>query len=914
MTQQLPKGTVTFLFTDVEGSTRLWEQAPDSMLAAIRLHDETIEAAVEAHGGVPVRPRGEGDSRFIVFANAEEAVAGAAAMQRQLTSVDWQTPAPLRVRASLHTGTADLRLGDYYGSAVNRAARLRAIAHGGQTILSGATYALLSKLPPGVSLRDMGRHRLKDLTEPEQVYQLDIEGLADNFPPLASLNAVANNLPQQVTEFIGREEELAEVRRLLNQTRLITVIAPGGVGKTRLALQVAAEAIAEYPDGVFFIGLADLSSSDDILLEVAEAIGLGFSSDEDVQTQLLNYLANRQQLFIFDNFEHLIDGAGIVSAILRSASEVTVLATSRAKLNLSGETVFPLSGLETTQVSLEDVEQASGARLFMDAARRARPGFTLQPGDLKALNNILRLTGGVPLGILLAAAWVDMISVAEIATEVAKSLDFLESELSDVPERQRSVRAVFEYSWNLLSPDQQSLFAALSIFRGGFTRQAAEAVAGASLRDLAALAGKSLVTPSPDTGRYTVHELLRQYAEQELDLDQERAKQLIEAHAAFFGKLVEGAWALEYESDQPKMAAIIEADLDNIRLAWRQHVATQNATAIRKMIGPLWMVYEFRGWYPQAIVLFGGVLESLDEHSLDPGMIITRALTSAVQAYFLALQGQVDLAAEKAAGAVDTLRDTNDHEAFFIALNGRLVALMYSGRFAEVVRETHEGVALAESVNDPFWGGLITVYGVLPALVSGDIEAAKVHLDAVQNVLEPRGEHQIMSWTFGHRARIAMLEGRPNDAVELFGRAVERASELGYMRGIHVNLDGLGGAYLAAGDYKAAEVAFTKSLAAAEQMSMVREMLGMIAKIARLQSLTGRPVKAVELNATVIANPGSAQRFLGDSATIRENASAALAELQGEMDPDEYAAAFERGSATAYDVAAKKLISSLSES
>jgi predicted ATPase/class 3 adenylate cyclase len=913
MTPQLPEGKVTFLFTDIEGSTRLWEQAPDSMMAAIRVHDETIEAAVASHGGVPVRPRGEGDSRFIVFANAQDAVAGAAAMQRQLASVEWQTPAPLRVRAALHTGTADLRLGDYYGSTVNRAARLRAIAHGGQTILSGVTYALLDDFPSGVSLRDMGRHRLKDLTEPEQVYQLDIEGLAESFPPLASLNVVANNLPQQMIEFIGRERELAEVRRLLDEVRLVTVIAPGGVGKTRLALQAGAESIADYPDGVFFIGLADISSSEDILLEVAEAIGLGFSSDEDVQTQLLNYLANRQQLFIFDNFEHLIDGAVIVSEILRSASEVTVLATSRAKLNLSGETIFYLSGLEIVKVSLEDAEQVSGARLFIDAARRARPDFALQQDDMEPLTEILRLTHGVPLGILLAAAWVDMLSVADIAAEVAKSLDFLESELSDVPERQRSVRAVFEYSWNLLSPDQQSLFAALSIFRGGFAREAAEVVAGASLHDLAALAGKSLLTPSPDTGRYTVHELLRQYAEQELNRDAERAKQLIEAHAAFFGTLVEAAWALEYESDQPKMAAIIESDLDNIRLAWRHHVATQNATAIRKMIGPLWMVYEFRGWYPQAVALFGGVLERLDETSLNPEKIIVRALSSAVQSYFLALQGQVNLAAEVAAEAVNTLRDTDDHDAFFIALNGRLVALMYSGRFAEAIRESNAGVAVAETIDDPFRGALISVYGILPAIVSGDIEAAKSRLDTVQSALESRGEHQIMSWTLGHRARIALIEGKPNEAIDLFGRAVERSTQLGYMRGIHVNLDGQGGAYLAAGDYEAAETAFIKSLAAAEQMSMVREMLGMIAKIAGLRALTGRSIEAVELNATVVTDPGSTQRFLGERTSIRENASAALAELQGEMDPGEYAAAYTRGTSMPYDVTVKKLISSLSK-
>ena len=209
----LPEGVVTFLFTDVEGSTRLFEEAPESMLEALRQHDEAIEEAVADHAGVPVRPRGEGDSRFIVFADADDAVAGAAAMQRRLASVDWATPAPLRVRASVHTGSADLRSGDYYGSAVNRAARLRAIAHGGQTILSGATHELIERdLPSEVSFRDLGMHLLKDLTEPERVYQLDVVGLESSFPPLTSVNAVPNNLPQQVTEFVGRERDLGSPR------------------------------------------------------------------------------------------------------------------------------------------------------------------------------------------------------------------------------------------------------------------------------------------------------------------------------------------------------------------------------------------------------------------------------------------------------------------------------------------------------------------------------------------------------------------------------------------------------------------------------------------------------------------------------------------------------------------------------
>ena len=910
----LPEGVVTFLFTDVEGSTRLWEAAPDAMMEALGQHDEAIEQATTAHAGIPVRPRGEGDSRFIVFGSASDAVAGAAEMRRRLDSVDWATAEPLRVRASLHTGAADLRLGDYYGSAVNRAARLRAIAHGGQTIMSGATYDLVENdLASGVSLRDMGRHGLKDLTEPERVYQLDVEGLDSSFPPLASLNAIPNNLPQQITELVGREGELADIGNLLDEARLVTVLAPGGVGKTRLALQAAAEATAEYPDGVFFIGLADIGSGDDVVLEIAESIGLGFSSDEDVQTQLLTYLANKQQLLVFDSFESLPDGAGIVSEILQATPGVTVLATSRAKLNLSGETVFTLAGLETSLAAVDQEEQASGARLFIDAARRAKPGFALQPDDFDPLAEILRVTGGVPLAILLAAAWVDMLSVTDIAAEVAKSLDFLESELGDVPERQRSVRAVFEYSWSLLSSDHRAIFAALSIFRGGFTREAAETVAGASLRDLATLGAKSLVAPSPETGRYTIHELLRQYAEEELHRTPERADRIVEAHAAFYGTLVEEAWALFEQGEQRRTVSIIEEDLDNVRRAWRYYLARSNAAGARKFIGGLWMVYEIRGWYPPAVELFGEALDAFDEHAIDEATVTTRAVSAAVQAWFLPLIGQAEAGAASAERAAEVLRAADDGEALLLAFNSRFVALFYLGRFETVIEECEEAIALGISIDRPFWAGVHIGWKAACLILTGNVAAGNRFLDEEFELLTRHGDQFFIGFNYGIQGWIATRESRLEDAVDLFTRSVKMSQELGHTRGMQVALHRLGEAHVAVGNLEAAEKAFIESLAAAEQMSMLREMVGMLGKIATVRALTGRQVDAVELNATVISHPGSGQSLLTATETIGEGAAAELVALERKMDPHEYAAAFARGTATPYDVAAKELIGGLAQ-
>ena len=331
----------------------------------------------------------------------------------------------------------------------------------------------------------MGRHRLKDLIRSEHVYQINVEGLDDIFPPLASLDGVPNNLPVQLTDFIRtpvrarRGPSVSSVRHGFSPSWLrVAPVRPD------LPSRRPPDLITEYPDGVFFMGLADISSSDDILQTVAESLGLGLSSGEDLQTQLLTYLAKKRQLLVFDNLEHLTDGGPILSTILRAAPEINVLVTSRSRLNVTGEKILTLGGLETAWDTREEALETSGVQLFIDAAKRSQPGLTLESGDLDPLSEILRLTGGMPLGIE-AAAWVDMLSITEIASEIAKSLDFLETDAGDVPDRHRSVRAAFDYTWKLLSPKEQSIFAGLAVFRGGFTREAATAVAGASLRELA---------------------------------------------------------------------------------------------------------------------------------------------------------------------------------------------------------------------------------------------------------------------------------------------------------------------------------------------------------------------------------------------------------------------------------------------
>jgi predicted ATPase len=484
--------------------------------------------------------------------------------------------------------------------------------------MSRTTWELVrDKLPDEVTIRDLGEHGLKDLARPERVFQVCPDGLPTEFPPLESLSAIPNNLPEQLTEFVGRQIELAEAKRLIGETRLLTILAPGGTGKTRLAIQTAAEVSTDFPDGVFFIGLADIGSNDDITQAIAESLGVALSGDEDIQTQLLTFLAPRRQLLVLDNLEHLEGAADVIARVLETAPHIKVIATSRTKLFLTGETVLSLSGLDITWDRPDQVMQVGGAQLFIEAAGHSNPGFVLEAQDFDKLAEILRLVGGMPLGILLAAAWVDMLSVGEIAAEIGKSVDFLETEMRDIPDRQRSIRAVFEASWSRLSPQEQEIFTALSVFRGGFSREAAEVVAGASLRNLASLVGKSLITANAEAGRYQVHELLRQYAAAELERDHERKQQVWDSHAEFYADVMGKAPHLMSHGQQGEMLAMVETDIENVRSALRHHIATSDAGGARKFMLGLLMLYEYRGWYAAGISLFNEVLEGFPEESGD---------------------------------------------------------------------------------------------------------------------------------------------------------------------------------------------------------------------------------------------------------------------------------------------------------
>jgi len=569
-----PAEIFTFLFSDLVDSTVLWEKYPKAMQAALSRHDQILRDSIRQHGGKIVKSTGDGV--LSVFASPTEALFATIAIQKAMQSEVWQDTDPLMVRIGLHTGNAQYRQGDYYGSTVNRAARLMSIGHGGQILLSQVTYELVKEeLPQDILVEELGSHALKGLTHPEQVYQILIPGLLTEFPALKSFVDRLNNLPAQVTHFVGRESEIEALSELLLDPNLplVSIIAPGGMGKTRLALELGERMLDQFQNGVFFVELAPISNSENIIPAVAEAVGYQFQQGgRSPKQQVLDYLEKKHMLLILDNFEHLMDGAELVTEILNSASKLKILVTSRQRLYQPGETLFTLPGLGLPDLDKSgDASQFAAIELFQQTARRARTDFVITPANLQDVVQICRLVQGMPLGILLAASWITVLSETEIATEIQGSLDILEAEGSELPERQRSVRAVFDYAWSMMNETEQVVFVKLALFRGGFTREAAQKVTGTRLRQLQSLLNKALLSRDAEQERYTIHELLRQYAEEKLH-QSGQYRQTRQDHTHYYLNYLATQTANLKGAEQLPTLKQIQVDFKNIREAWNEAV------------------------------------------------------------------------------------------------------------------------------------------------------------------------------------------------------------------------------------------------------------------------------------------------------------------------------------------------------
>jgi predicted ATPase/class 3 adenylate cyclase len=603
----LPEGTVTFLFTDIEGSTRLWEHYPDGMRIALTRHDALLRQAIEAHGGVVFKTMG--DQFCAVFSTAPAALTAALAAQRAMLAEPWRehdqavgkpgdasTPERLqiRVRVALHTGAAEERDGDYFGPPLNRVARLLAAAHGEQILLSLATAELVrDELPAGASLRDLGQRRLQDLVRPEHFFQLVAPDLPADFPPLRTLEAFPHNLPLQLTSFVGREQEMAALKGLLSAHRLVTLTGTGGCGKTRLALQVASELLDQFADGAWLIELAPLADPALVAQTVLLKLGAQELPARPSGQTLADFLKPRQLLLVLDNCEHLVEAcAQLAETLLQVCPQLWVLATSREALSIAGETRFavpPLSLPEARHLpSLERLTQYGAVRLFIDRAVMVQPSFAVTNENAPAVAQICYQLEGIPLAIELAAARVRVLSVEQIAPRLNDLFRLLTGGSRTASPRQQTLRALIDWSYDLLSEAEQAVLRRLSVFAGGWTLEAAEVICSdfgsgtdpPAIQDqkskiqsedvldlLTQLMDKSLVSVeegASGTVRYRLLETVRQYSRDRLQESGE-AEEVRARHRDFFLRLAEEAEPALRGAEQAAWLDRMQADSDNLR-------------------------------------------------------------------------------------------------------------------------------------------------------------------------------------------------------------------------------------------------------------------------------------------------------------------------------------------------------------
>jgi predicted ATPase/class 3 adenylate cyclase len=715
-----PSGTVTLLFTDIEGSTCMWEQDPTAMNDALQKHDSLLRSAIEASGGYVFNTAG--DAFCAVFSTAKEAVEAARDAQRSLSAQRWPEATVLRVRMALHTGECEERGGDYFGPPVNRVARLTSVAHGGQVILSRATADMVREsLPRELELRELGTHRLKDLSRPEELFQLVVEGLSADFPPLRSLDdpSMPNNLPEFVSTFVGRDIEVDVVRRLIEESRLVTLAGPGGVGKTRLGLQVAAELLDGSGDGVWMVALDSVADPESVPFEIARVLGIKEQAGQPMKETLVEAVADRSVLVVLDNCEHLIGAcAKLAEVLVRGCPNLHLLSTSREPLGIDGERIFRVPSLSIPKedaVTASDVGVSEAVTLFVERARTHTVGFSLTGDSAPLVAAICRRLDGMPLAIELAVARLRSLSLTDLNNRLDKRFQLLTGGSRSALPRHQTLRGVVDWSYDLLTEPEQVLLRRLSVFSGGFELDAAEEVCGFGAIegfDVAALLGglvdKSLVVTDASTLaiRYRLLETIRQYSAERLaDVDRDETHRLFDSHAEFFLAYAETAAPQLTQPDQGAQIVRLETEYPNLYAAL-EHLADtgyqrEHALRLAVALRHFWHVV---GATSGEMLLLEAILEQSDPET--PTSLMAAGLLCKAD-----LLRSVDLAASVQSGneAVELARKCGDpkllaetlsfHSFTTLLYGGAQEALLFANEAVSYARQCGDSVLIGTSLN-----------------------------------------------------------------------------------------------------------------------------------------------------------------------------------------------------------------------
>ena len=920
MSSTLPAGVVTFLFTDVEGSTKLLHELGNAYADALHEHRRLLREAFSAHDGVEVDT--QGDAFFVAFGRASDAVAAAAHAQLALAS------GPIRVRMGLHTGEPRLTEEGYVGLDVHKGARIAAVGYGGQVLLSQATQALVD-----ADVRDLGPHRLKDLSTPERIFQLEIDGLPREFPPLRTLEAGLRNLPAPRTSFVGRADELASIDRMLDESdcRLLTLVGPGGVGKTRLALEAAARRIDRYQHGVHFVPLVGVPAPDLLAPAVAESLQFQVDSAHSAipaRDQLVDYLRERATLLVLDNFEHLLDARDLLTEVIEQAPQVEMLTTSRERLQVQSEWVLDLEGLELGAGN-GSARESAAVSLFVDRARQVDSGYTLSDEERPQVERVCRLVNGMPLGIELAAAWASTLPCSEIADEIERNLGFLETTMHDVPQRHRSLRAVFDQSWRLLSDDERRVFSRLAVFRGSFARDAAATVAGAGLTELHGLVSKSLVRRA-GLGRFELHELLRQYAAERLAAEQAELAEARDRHARFYlGMIAARAEALVGEH-MMEARDELRVDVDNLRAAAEWAVTQWSEADARSVLSSLQLFFWAHSWH-EGSDTFAQLADLLDSSPgggpPDVGEASDVFLSAlAYQTYLGSALGYDEKLDAIARACLPVLRERGLTSELGVCLLALGTNDCYRDVYAESAANLEEAVEVARSVADHLivasslsWLGFVR-------LLLDDLGGAREAFEECHAVSAELGGPLMLGFALSKLGLLADAEGDYAKAIDLHLEARLVFAGFGDQGGAGYTLSRASMSAYCVGDY---EQAMQHALAGFEGFERANHRWGMTAALCRLGFATAalgrfdeahahlrralelaREMQATSLLLHALSGVGVLLAREGDDraaaeilffslgheampATYRQVAAPTLDELQAKLDPEKLASARE---------------------
>jgi len=941
-----PEGTVTFLFTDIEGSTQLLSRLRDQYAILLADQRNILREAFTKWNGSEIDT--QGDAFFVAFPRATDAVSAVVDIQRALATHTWPQDVEVRVRMGLHTGEPLTVEEGYVGMDVHRAARIAHVGHGGQVLLSETSAALVrDELPDGVTLVDLGRHRLKDLHQLEYIRQLMIAGLPTKFPKLKSLDTLPTNLPTQLTSFVRREREMEQVKDLLNEGRLVTLTGPGGTGKTRISLQVAAEVVDEYEHGVWFVELAPLTSIEYIVPTVADALNFtldNYLTAKDSSSQLVDYLRHRSMLLVMDNFEHLSEGANLLAELLEGAPEVKILATSREKLNLREEWAFDLGGMSYPKNGDgTDVEEYNALKLFVRRARQVNSNFTLSEEDKRWVVNICQTVEGMPLAIELAAAWSSALSCEEIAKEIDQSLDFLSTTMRDVPHKHRSLRAVFDHSWASLTKRQKAGLRKLSVFNGGFQRQAALSIADVDLGLLSDFINKSLLKRRAD-GRYDIHQLLKQYLTEILKSDQDEWDALRERHSQYYMRFLELRAPLLEGQEMVKTRNEIRAESGNIRAAIYWVILHWDETQARNILAFTSSYYNLRGWH-EAMNALGDIARHLREKGAgkQPGTWRRSVLLSALVFHYFYRSLLGDLAVEqKCLEILSELRELDLQKELGVCLESLGICALFRGEFAQSIEYLQESLGYYKEFREIYLNGSCMLFLGWAFLEKGDYKQAESGfmecyqfckrynnrtiqsfaldklgiaadamgeytkaLDYHQQALEIHKEHEFRSgqgYALSRMSLSAWGMGEYKGARQYACEAFQIFKNTGHSWGMSSSLCRLGFAELGLGKIQAAENSFYRGLESALEFNYVNIGIFNMIGFGSLYATQGTYGRSAELLSLAIHHPTT-------PASHKDLAQSELTRLEKKMSPEDLAKAAEKGRISDYETVAKEILS-----